>query len=151
MTEPLFHLAQPEQWDDARRLGEYRHSTRGRTLDEVGFIHLSTAAQWPAVRRRFYADHAGDLVLLTIDLDRLGADSARWVPRLAWRVPRLAWRVPRLAWQVPRVPRLAWRVPRLAWEVGDPSSSELFPHLYGPLDTRAVTVTTRLPSPHDRA
>ncbi|MGL4744410.1 MAG: DUF952 domain-containing protein [Dermatophilaceae bacterium] len=77
MIEPLFHLAEPEQWDDARRLGEYRHSTRGRTLDEVGFIHLSTAAQWPGVRRRFYADHPGDLVLLTVDHERVDAD-VRW-------------------------------------------------------------------------
>ncbi|MGL5860302.1 MAG: DUF952 domain-containing protein [Phycicoccus sp.] len=77
MTEPLFHLAQPEQWDDARRLGEYRHSTRGRTLDEVGFVHLSTALQWPEVRRRFYADYPGELVLLTIDPDRIDAD-VRW-------------------------------------------------------------------------
>ncbi|MGL5927305.1 MAG: DUF952 domain-containing protein [Dermatophilaceae bacterium] len=113
MTEPLFHLAQPEQWDDARHLGEYRHSTRGLTLDEIGFIHLSTAVQWPGVRRRFYADHPGDLVLLTIDPGRLVAP--------------------------------------VRWEAGDPSSAELFPHLYGPLPVDAVTATTYLAAAHQRA
>ena len=51
-------------------MGEYRVSTRGATLDEVGFIHAATQEQVDGVQARYYAD-AGDLVLLTIDTDRL--------------------------------------------------------------------------------
>lgn len=54
------------------RAGEYRVSTRGATLEEVGFIHAATEAQVDGVQARFYAD-AGDLVLLTIDTDRLSS------------------------------------------------------------------------------
>ncbi|MGL5866794.1 MAG: DUF952 domain-containing protein [Dermatophilaceae bacterium] len=38
----------------------------------------------------------------------------------------------------------------MAWERGDPSSDELFPHLYGPLTAAAVTGTTLLAPPHGR-
>lgn len=110
MTDPLFHLAEPADWDDACRHGVYRRSTRGRALEDVGFIHLSTAGQWEGVLRRFYADHPGDLVLLTIDPERLDAE--------------------------------------VRWEVGESSSGELFPHLYGPLPVAAVATTRKLRLPH---
>lgn len=50
--------------------GEYRISTRGATLEEVGFIHGATEDQVDGVQDRYYRD-AGDLVLLSIDTDRL--------------------------------------------------------------------------------
>ncbi len=53
-------------------MGEYRISTRGATLEEVGFIHAATAEQVDGVRSRYYAD-AGELVLLTIDTDLLSS------------------------------------------------------------------------------
>jgi glutathione S-transferase len=43
--EPIFHLALPEDWQSAFETGEYRWSTRGKTLDVVGFIHCSTSVQ----------------------------------------------------------------------------------------------------------
>ena len=63
---PIFHLALPEDWQGAFETGEYRWSTRGQTLDAVGFIHCSTAVQIEATANRFYGDLA-HLVLLTID------------------------------------------------------------------------------------
>ena len=68
----IYHLAEPAYWADAVRAGSYAQSTRGRTLAQEGFLHASTAQQWPQVRRRFYADLPTDLVLLTIDSGRLG-------------------------------------------------------------------------------
>jgi len=106
----IYHLAEPEHWGNAVRAGRYAQSTRGRTLAQEGFLHASTAQQWPQVRRRFYADLQTDLLLLTIDPARLG-------------VP-------------------------LRFEVGDPSTGELFPHVYGPLDVAAVVATRVLPPPH---
>ena len=64
--DPIFHLALPDDWATAFRTGEYRVSTRGMSLDEVGFIHCSTRPQVEATANRFYAD-IEELVVLTID------------------------------------------------------------------------------------
>ncbi len=69
MSEPLFHVADAGEWASAVAVGRYERSTRGLGLADVGFVHLSTAAQWPGVLDRFYSDHEGPLVLLTIDPD----------------------------------------------------------------------------------
>lgn len=66
----IHHLALPDDWAAARESGEYRISTRGATLDEVGFIHGATAEQVAGVRERYYAD-LDELVLLTIETDLL--------------------------------------------------------------------------------
>ena len=66
----LYHLALADEWQAARAAGVYRRSTRGRSLEEVGFVHASWAHQVGATYRRFYAD-AGPLRLLTIDPQRL--------------------------------------------------------------------------------
>ena len=69
----LYHLALRPEWNAARREGSYRRSTRGQSLEEVGFIHLSAAHQLEVTAQRFYADvPPGELLLLTIDPQRLG-------------------------------------------------------------------------------
>ena len=66
-SDPLFHLAMPDDWRAARdRGGPYEMSTRGLTLEVAGFIHLSYPYQVAGVADRFYAD-VPDVVLLTID------------------------------------------------------------------------------------
>lgn len=62
----LFHLTLTEAWAAARAAGEYRAAS----LDSQRFIHLSTEAQWPRTRERFFAGQTG-LVLLVIDPARL--------------------------------------------------------------------------------
>jgi glutathione S-transferase len=70
----LYHLALRPEWQAARADGVYRRSTRGRSLEEVGFIHLSSAHQVPATASRFYADlPAAEVLLLTIDPQLLAA------------------------------------------------------------------------------
>ncbi len=73
----IYHLAQQSHWHAAQAVGSYSQSTVGRTLDEEGFIHASTAEQWPVVRRRFYAAVDEPLVLLEIDESKLTADVVR--------------------------------------------------------------------------
>jgi glutathione S-transferase len=68
----LYHLALAEEWRAARSEGVYARSTRGLSLQQVGFIHASGANQLEATWRRFYAD-AGAVVLLHIDPQRLVA------------------------------------------------------------------------------
>lgn len=66
IDQPLFHAAMPDDWAAAFQTGEYTMSTRGRTLAEEGFIHLSTREQVEATANRFYTD-VDQLVLLTVD------------------------------------------------------------------------------------
>ena len=64
--QPLFHLALASDWHQAQKQGEYRVSTRGLMLEQVGFIHCSWREQVEPTYSRFYAD-AGDVLLLEID------------------------------------------------------------------------------------
>lgn len=68
----IFHIATASDWARARRTGTYTTSTRGRTLEQEGFIHASRADQWRGVHERWYADATEPLVLLEIDTERLG-------------------------------------------------------------------------------
>lgn len=111
MTELLLHLAEAPLWEAARGKGTYEMSTRDRTLQEEGFIHLSLPSQLPGVARMLYGDRPGsggedgmgdrghDLVVLVVDPDRL-TDPVRY-------------------------------------EAMKPGGEE-FPHLYGPLPVEAV-------------
>lgn len=65
-SEPIHHIALVDDWAAAQATGEYRCSTRGQSLEEVGFIHCSTAAQLAGTMRRFYGDLA-EVIVLTID------------------------------------------------------------------------------------
>ena len=73
MTE-LFHIAVATDWAQAQRDGEYRMSTRGRTLADEGYIHASTAAQVLPVANAYYQDEPDDLLLLVLDPALIGAE-----------------------------------------------------------------------------
>ena len=64
--EPIFHLTTPAEWADALAAGTYRRSTRGRSLEEVGFIHCSYAHQVEQIADLIYGGET-TLVLLVID------------------------------------------------------------------------------------
>jgi uncharacterized protein (DUF952 family) len=68
----LLHITERADWVAAVDAGEYRQSTRGRTLAEEGFIHCSLRHQLRGVAESFYSD-ADDLVVLVIDESRLAA------------------------------------------------------------------------------
>lgn len=76
--QPIFHAALPDDWAAAFTTGEYTVSTRGASLDDVGFIHTSTREQIEGVANRFYAD-VDELVLLTIDQRKVPHD-IKWEP-----------------------------------------------------------------------
>jgi glutathione S-transferase len=62
----IFHITDASTWEVSRQQGYHTGSTRGVDLAEEGYIHCSTAAQWPGVIERYYLG-APDLVLLHID------------------------------------------------------------------------------------
>ncbi len=70
----ILHLALRTDWDAARESGVYPWSTRGLTVEQVGYVHASFEHQWRGVRERFYADLRDDeLILLVVDESRLSS------------------------------------------------------------------------------
>jgi uncharacterized protein (DUF952 family) len=69
----IYHLATAADWAEAQRTGRYTTSTKGRSLEQEGFIHASREDQWREVRARFY-DDTDDLVLLEVDTELLEAE-----------------------------------------------------------------------------
>jgi glutathione S-transferase len=66
----IYHLALRDEWRASEAERIYRRSTRGASLEEVGFIHASHRHQLEATHARFFAaDDA--VVVLCIDPQRL--------------------------------------------------------------------------------
>jgi len=76
----IFHVTTAAEWHAALDTGSYRRSTRGASLDEVGFIHLSDAEQLPRVADFLYRGASESLVVLELESDELLAAGAilRW-------------------------------------------------------------------------
>jgi uncharacterized protein (DUF952 family) len=74
MNPVLVHLCSADDWRAAQALGEHRPVS----LNEVGFVHLSTPEQVHLPADRLYAGRT-DLVLLRLDPARLTAP-VRWEP-----------------------------------------------------------------------
>src|SRR4051812_22998530 len=97
----IFHVTTRAVWEAAKAAGSYRMSTKGATLDEVGFIHASSAEQLPRVASFLYRDSGEPLVVLELDDKAIRASGIR-----------------------------------IPWEDG--GDGELFPHIYGAIDSRFV-------------
>jgi glutathione S-transferase len=66
----IYHLTDQARWDRSLAEGVHTGSTRGVELADEGYIHCSTAEQWPGVRAAYYGGVA-DLLLLHIDESKL--------------------------------------------------------------------------------
>lgn len=76
----IFHVTTRAEWEAAEAVGSYRMSTKGATLDEVGFIHASSSEQLPVVASYLYAGTDQPLVVLEFDDDgiRRSGIQIRW-------------------------------------------------------------------------
>lgn len=75
MPETSFlHLTTKQAWEDALKVGTYSLSTKGKTLEEVGFIHGSFADQVEEVAGFVFAGSSEDLVLLHLNIDKLASN-----------------------------------------------------------------------------
>ena len=71
---PIYHLALREEWEEAVTSGsDYRRSTLGASLDEVGFIHCSFAGQVQRIADLVYRGRT-DVLLLVIDPTLVGVE-----------------------------------------------------------------------------
>ena len=68
----IYHCSLAGDWRAAQAVGEYTVSSRGRTLEQEGFVHASHSGQIAVVLQRFYADVTEPMCLLVIDPDKLG-------------------------------------------------------------------------------
>ncbi|MET8579417.1 DUF952 domain-containing protein [Streptomyces collinus] len=70
----IVHITERSLWEAAREAGTYEVSTRGRTLQQEGFIHFSTREQLPRIAAFLYGDYEGpdELVVLVVDPALLG-------------------------------------------------------------------------------
>ena len=74
MSQTVFlHLTTKAAWEEALKVGIYSLSTKGKTLEEVGFIHGSFADQVEEVAGFVFAGSNDDLVVLHLDIDKLEA------------------------------------------------------------------------------
>ena len=72
MPETSFlHLTTKRAWEDALKVGTYSLSTKGKTLEEVGFIHGSFADQVEEVAGFVFAGSTEELVVLHLNIDKL--------------------------------------------------------------------------------
>ncbi len=69
----IYHLTEPHRWTQSQHEGIHTGSSRDVELADEGFIHCSTAEQWPATRERFYGD-LDTVLLLHIDETLLGSE-----------------------------------------------------------------------------
>ncbi|MEP6658461.1 MAG: DUF952 domain-containing protein [Acidimicrobiales bacterium] len=69
----IYHIAFKTDWEDAQTSGEYRVSTRGARLDDVGFIHASFAHQVERIGALLYGDSSVAVVVLVIDPKRVNS------------------------------------------------------------------------------
>jgi uncharacterized protein (DUF952 family) len=67
----ILHLTTRAEWQEAVAVGTYRRSTRGASLDDVGFIHCSKPDQLAEVASLVYGDCDDDLVVLVMQPSRL--------------------------------------------------------------------------------
>jgi len=101
----IYHLALESDWTHAQAgAGEYRVSTIGRQLDDVGFIHCSFDHQVQKVADAFYRGRT-DVVLLSIDDSKLTSPMRK---------------------------------------ENAEGTTDVFPHVYGPLNVDAVASVRQL-------
>ena len=67
----FLHLTTKQAWEDSLKLGIYSLSTKGKTLEEVGFIHGSFADQVEEVAGFVFAGSTEELVILHLNIDKL--------------------------------------------------------------------------------
>lgn len=69
----ILHITRRSDWDAARAAGSYRWSTRGRTYEDVAFIHASSRAQLPAVAAFVFAGDRDELCVLRLETGTITA------------------------------------------------------------------------------
>lgn len=94
VPDVIHHLAIEDDWGMSRGFGEYEVATRGTHIDDVGYIHATTADRVEEVIQTRYADLTLPLLDIEIDVAALAAEGVEvnWVegrPRIMGVLPML--------------------------------------------------------------
>ncbi|MBZ2199281.1 DUF952 domain-containing protein [Occultella gossypii] len=74
MSATILHLAHAADWAAASATGQYLMSTRGATIEQVGYLHCSYPRQLAGVAEFVHAGDPEPLVVLEIDVAVLEAE-----------------------------------------------------------------------------
>ena len=72
-SNTFLHLTTQQAWEDAQKVGVYSLSTKGKTLEDVGFIHGSFADQVEEVAGFVFAGSTEELVVLHLNIENLAS------------------------------------------------------------------------------
>ena len=67
----VYHIALKKDWETAQKSGTYTMSTLGKTLGEIGFIHLSYHDQVLNIATLLYSGVTEPLVILMLDTKKM--------------------------------------------------------------------------------
>ena len=76
-SDLIYHVTTLSDWTHAQLHKQYDRSTKGKSIDQVGFIHASTALQLEEIKNKLYGDSPEKLVVLVLSqskLQRAGID-----------------------------------------------------------------------------
>jgi uncharacterized protein (DUF952 family) len=63
-TDQIFHVTTKAEWGHAQLIGIYDRSTKGKSFDDVGFIHASTSIQLEGTKNYVYGETNENLIVL---------------------------------------------------------------------------------------
>jgi len=72
-TDLIYHVTTQHEWITAQLSGIYSRSTKGKSFDDVGFIHASTAIQLEETKNFVYGNTTEKLVVLVLSQSSLSA------------------------------------------------------------------------------
>ena len=67
----IFHVTTKSEWSHALATGIYDRSTKGKSFQDVGFIHASTSIQLEETMNSIYGNSSENLVVLVISQSAL--------------------------------------------------------------------------------
>ena len=62
----IYHVTTKAEWTHAQLTGLFDRSTKGKSFDDVGFIHASTGIQLEGTKNYLYGESNANLVVLVL-------------------------------------------------------------------------------------
>ena len=69
----IYHVTTKAEWTHAQLTGLFARSTKGKSFDDVGFIHASTGIQLEGTKNYLYGESNANLVVLVLSQATLQA------------------------------------------------------------------------------
>ena len=70
-SDLIYHVTTATEWTRAQLNGVFDRSTKGKSFEQVGFIHASTALQLEGIKEILYGNTTEKLVVLVLSQEKL--------------------------------------------------------------------------------